>query len=107
MKTYKEFWPFYVSQHLHPVSRRLHFIGTGLTFVFLVLAIALKCWLFLLAIPICGYGFAWVGHFVFEKNRPATFKYPVWSLISDYKMFFLTLLGRMESEVQKARHNGA
>ena len=86
--SYDEFWPYYVSQHVDPTCRRLHFVGTSL-----VLAMAPNPLLWPL-IPVAGYGFAWVGHFVFEKNRPATFKYPLWSLMGDWRMFFETVSGR-------------
>ncbi len=99
----EKFWLFYLSQHTHPTSRRLHFLGTGLTFVFLGLAIVSQNAWFLLGMPVCGYAFAWIGHFVFEKNRPATFKYPFQSLYSDYKMFFLTLTGRMDVELERLK----
>lgn len=95
-KTFKDFWPFYLSQHSHPLNRRLHVIGVA--FVFAVLFYALyssqPIWLWLC--PFLGYGFAWFGHFVIEKNRPATFTYPLWSLIGDFKMFFLTVAGKLK-----------
>jgi hypothetical protein len=90
-KTYKnlsEFYPYYLLEHQNFVSRALHFIGTALFLTALVLALLLpKYWLLALC-PVLGYGFAWVGHFFFEKNRPATFKYPFMSLISDFIMFY-------------------
>jgi hypothetical protein len=99
--SYEEFWPFYVSQHMNPTNRALHFTGT--TLVWLSLAAALlvtPTWL--LAAPFAGYGFAWVGHFFFEKNKPATFTYPLWSLRGDFRMYRLMLLGRMAPEVERA-----
>jgi hypothetical protein len=101
-KTYEAFWPFYVSQHLHPVNRRLHFVGTACVVTLLTLGVTLRPML-LLALPIVGYGFAWIGHFRFEKNRPATFTYPLWSLRGDFRMFRLMLLGRMAPEIARAR----
>jgi hypothetical protein len=94
-KSFAEFWPFYVSEHSRPGTRVLHFIGTtlGLAFVIYVIAIG-KWWLFLLGL-VPGYGCAWLAHFLIEKNRPATFKYPLWSLLADYKMLGLMLSGRM------------
>ena len=100
--TFREFWPYYVSEHLHPLSRRLHFIGTALLIPVVALAIAHSP-LWLIAAPVVGYGFAWTGHFFVEKNRPATFTYPVWSLRGDFLMFWLTLLGRMDREVERAK----
>lgn len=93
-KTLKEFYPYYLSEHQNTACRILHFIGTGLVILsFLYFCISLK-WQFLLAVPFLGYGFAWVGHFFFEKNKPATFKYPGFSLASDFLLFFDLLLGK-------------
>jgi hypothetical protein len=94
-KSFTEFWPFYVSEHSRPGTRVLHFIGTILATAFLIYFIASgRWWLFLLAF-VPGYAFAWLAHFLVEKNRPATFKYPLWSLVADYKMFGLMLTGKM------------
>ena len=92
--TFREFYPFYLREHQDPTSRLLHFIGTALVFVFLALAIYSGNWWWLAAIPLGGYGFAWAGHFFFEKNKPATFKYPLYSLGSDFKLFFQILMGK-------------
>ena len=101
IKTYGEFWPFYLNEHRSPINRVLHFIGTAGTLVILTLAIVLSSPILLIGVPLFGYGFAWAGHFVFEKNRPATFKYPLWSLISDYRMFFELLIGRLRFNEKK------
>ncbi len=93
-KSFKEFYPFYLEEHQDPTSRLLHFIGTSLVFVFLVLAIYSRNWWWMAAIPLGGYGFAWVGHYFFEKNTPATFKYPLYSLGSDFKLYFQILMGK-------------
>jgi hypothetical protein len=90
----KEFYPYYLSEHQHPTSRLLHFIGTGLVLVVLGLALALENYSWLAGIPVLGYGFAWVGHFFFEKNKPATFTYPFYSLASDFLLFFDLLRGK-------------
>jgi hypothetical protein len=90
----KEFYPYYLSEHQHPTSRILHFVGTGLVLVVLGLAIALENYSWLAGIPVLGYGFAWVGHFFFEKNKPATFTYPFYSLASDFLLFFDLLRGK-------------
>ena len=94
--SFAEFYPYYLSEHENRTSRRLHFCGT-----LAVLSIAV-CTLFgvinawwLLALPVCGYGFAWLGHFVFEKNRPATFQHPFYSLAGDFVMFKDMLIGRI------------
>lgn len=100
-QSFAEFWPFYVREHSQPACRTLHFIGSSLALAVLVAAAIYNPW-WLLAAPIVGYGFAWVGHFVIEKNRPATFKYPLWSLAADWKMWALMLTGRMGGEVKKA-----
>lgn len=94
--SFREFYPYYLSEHRDPTCRRLHFIGSALILVLigLVVATVLSPW-WLLAIPVVGYGFAWVGHFFFEHNRPATFTYPVWSLIGDWVMFKDMLIGKV------------
>lgn len=90
----KEFYPYYLTEHQNPTSRVLHFIGTGLVLVVLVAALAMAQYTWLVAIPVLGYGFAWVGHFFFEKNKPATFTYPFYSLASDFMLFFDLLRGK-------------
>ena len=100
-RTYEEFWPFYVSQHLNATCRGLHFVGTTLVFTAVALALVRSPW-WLLAAPLAGYGLAWVGHFFFEKNRPATFTYPLWSLGGDFRMYRLVLTGKMQPEIDRA-----
>lgn len=90
----KEFYPYYLEEHQNSICRKLHFIGTALLFVILAYSIFTSNFYWLFAIPIVGYGFAWVGHFFFEKNKPATFKYPFYSLASDFILFFDLLFGR-------------
>ena len=95
-ESFREFYPYYLEEHSNPQCRRLHFVGSAL--VLLVLALVLTTVLtpwWLLAIPLIGYGFAWVGHFFFEHNRPATFKHPLYSLIGDWVMFRDMLTGRV------------
>lgn len=102
MKTFAEFWPFYVREHSRPATRALHAAGT-LTATALVVALAATGrwrWLPLALVP--GYAAAWVSHFFVEHNRPATFKHPLWSLAGDYKMVALMLAGRMDAEVARA-----
>ena len=100
--SYREFWPIYIAQHGRPATRLLHFIGTsGARALITMAAVLPQLWL-LLAAPFSGYLFAWVGHFFVEKNRPATFKYPLFSLIGDFHMYGLMWLGRMNA--QAARH---
>lgn len=98
---YADFWPYYLREHAKPETRRLHYIGTVLTFAALAAAFAWSAW-WALAIPLAGYGFAWAAHFGVEKNRPATFTYPLWSLVSDYRMFFLWLTGRLGPHLARA-----
>lgn len=93
--SFAEFYPFYLGEHSNLVCRRLHFVGS--TGVLLLLAFAIysgNLW-WLLALPLLGYGFAWVGHFFFEKNKPATFTYPLWSFIGDWVMYKDILTGRI------------
>ncbi|NVK22863.1 MAG: DUF962 domain-containing protein [Kangiellaceae bacterium] len=100
-ETFQEFWPFYLGEHRLPSNRLLHYLGTVLSLVLLIYFIVNNMWLWLLLVPVAGYGFAWFGHFVIEKNRPATFSYPLWSLRGDYKMFFMALTGQLKKEWPK------
>jgi hypothetical protein len=75
-RTFRDFYPFYLTEHVNPVSRRLHVIGTTLVVMSLIMAVVAMDWRFALAAPVIGYGFAWVGHFFFEKNKPATLNIP-------------------------------
>lgn len=93
-QTLKEFYPFYKSEHQNPTSRVLHFIGTGLVILSLFLFLVTLDYRYAVAIPFLGYGFAWVGHFFFEKNKPATFQYPGYSLASDFILFWELLTGK-------------
>ena len=99
--TYREFWPFYVRQHSRPGTRLLHFIGTSGSLALIALAAVLpQPWL-LLAAPFCGYFFAWIGHVFVEKNRPATFTYPLFSLMGDFQMYGMMWLGRMSDHAER------
>jgi len=102
LKSFAEFWPFYVREHSRPLNRTLHFIGSTLGLVCLLEAFVTRNFWFVPLGLIIGYGFAWAGHFFVEKNKPATFKYPLWSLRADWKMWSLTLFGRMDGEVRRA-----
>jgi hypothetical protein len=90
----KEFYPFYLTEHSNSTSRILHFIGTSLVLLLIPAALILHDLRLLFLIPFVGYGFAWVGHFFFEKNKPATFKYPAYSLASDFILFWDLLRGK-------------
>lgn len=93
--TFREFYPFYLGEHQHPTCRRLHFAGSLVALGFIGAAIALREPWWLLAALVSGYAFAWVGHFFFEKNRPATFQYPLYSFVGDWVMFKDILTGRI------------
>jgi hypothetical protein len=99
--SYEEFWDFYVSQHSNKTNRRLHFVGTTLAMACVAGGALLRRPSLFLAAPIVGYGFAWVGHFVFEKNKPASFDHPVWSFKSDFVMWSKIARGTMDAEVER------
>lgn len=99
---YDAFWPYYLREHSKPAARTLHYIGTSLALLLLIVAIATKSPAYLLLAVVAGYGPAWIAHFFIEKNRPATFQYPLWSLYSDFRMFFYWLRGKLPEELIKA-----
>lgn len=94
--SFAEFYPYYLQEHSNATCRRLHYVGSLLVLGVLAYALLTQQWLWLLAIPLVGYGFAWVGHFVFEKNRPATFQYPLYSLLGDWVMLKDAFTGRIK-----------
>jgi hypothetical protein len=89
--TYSEFWPFYLAEHKNAVNRRLHFVGTTLGLCWLIAMFFTGHLWFVLFALVTGYAFAWIGHFFFEKNKPATFRYPLWSFISDWRLWYCML----------------
>jgi hypothetical protein len=93
--SFREFYPFYLSQHVDSTCRRLHVAGSTFVLIVLVAACATQHWVWLLAIPFIGYGFAWIGHFFFEHNRPATFTHPFYSLMGDWVMWWHVVSGKM------------
>ncbi len=95
--SFKDFYPFYLNEHNNMTSRRLHFIGTCGVLSILILFFFTGNLQVLIALPIVGYGFAWAGHFIFEKNRPATFKHPFYSLMGDFRMFWDILTGKIKA----------
>jgi len=105
LQTFNEFWPYYVNEHSKPGTRALHFAGTITATVCLAILVALGKWLWLPLAFVPGYGAAWISHFFIEHNRPATFKHPLWSFISDYKMVGLMLAGKMSEEVERINSN--
>jgi hypothetical protein len=94
--SFAQFYPYYLQEHSNPVCRRLHYVGSLLVLSILGYALFTQQWLWLLAMPLAGYGFAWVGHFIFEKNRPATFDYPLYSLAGDWVMLKDAFTGRIK-----------
>ncbi len=101
-QTFEEFWPYYVSQHRDPMCRRLHFVGTSLAMGCLAVAPFMPS--AALAAPVVGYGLAWIGHFAFEKNKPATWgglQFAAWSLRGDLRMWKKMLTGTMQDEIEK------
>lgn len=101
IESYEEFWSFYVREHAHPTNRLLHFIGSSGALAFTIAAIVRKEPKHLLHALLAGYGGAWIGHFFVEKNKPASFKYPLWSFVSDWKMYGKILTGKMDGEVAR------
>jgi hypothetical protein len=104
--TYTEFWDFYVQEHSQPLTRVLHFIGTSLGIILLVWFIARGTWYYFPVCFVTGYAFAWASHFIIEKNKPASWTYPFWSFISDYKMMWYMMTGRMGKEVRRVNLQG-
>lgn len=104
---YAEFWDFYVFEHSVPMTRALHFIGTSLGIALLIFFIARGQWYFFPVFFVVGYAFAWFAHFVVEKNKPASFRFPLWSFISDFKMMWYMVTGRMGREVERVRSDAA
>jgi hypothetical protein len=93
--TFRDFYPYYLSEHRNPTCRRLHFAGSSLVVGLLLAAIVTPYWWLVFLAPFAGYGFAWIGHFRFEKNRPATFTYPAYSLAGDWVMYWQILTGKI------------
>jgi hypothetical protein len=102
ISNFREFWPYYVREHSKTGCRLLHFVGSSAGIICLIAAALTHNLLFIPLGLIIGYGFAWTGHFFIEHNRPATFKYPLWSLIADWKMWALMIAGRMAAEVERS-----
>lgn len=93
--SFAQFYPYYLQEHSNDTCRRLHYVGSLLVLSIFVYALSQQQWHLLWLMPLAGYGFAWVGHFVFEKNKPATFKYPLYSLLGDWVMLKDALTGRI------------
>jgi hypothetical protein len=101
INTFEDFWPHYVHAHRNPVNRALHYAGTTAVLGTVATAALTLNPAWLLLAPVVGYGPAWAGHFIFERNKPATFQHPLWSLRGDFRMYALALRGKMSAEVQR------
>jgi hypothetical protein len=102
IRSYREFWPYYLNEHKQPRTRALHLAGTGATAALLAAGVVTANIWFLPAAVLAGYGPAWFAHFVVEKNQPTTFRYPLWSLISDFRMAAIWLTGGLHRELKRA-----
>lgn len=94
--TFADFYPFYLSEHANRVSRRLHFAGSSIALALLVAALITQAWWLLAVAIVQGYAFAWVGHFFFEHNKPATFKYPGFSFLGDWRLWWEIITGKIK-----------
>jgi len=94
--SFAEFYPYYLNEHRHPLCRALHYVGSGVVVIVLLLVLLSQQWVYLWLLPLLGYGFAWLGHVLFEHNKPATFSYPFYSLAADWVMLKDFLTGRLK-----------
>lgn len=101
IRSYREFWPYYLRQHADPLNRVAHFAGTAGTLLLIALIIDSGMWGLAVLVPVIGYGPAWLGHYFIEGNRPATFRHPLWALISDFRMAGLMLVSGLDSELDR------
>ena len=101
-RSFSEFWLFYLREHSRAATRALHYAGTALVILVAALAIATGSWWLAAALPIAGYSLPWLSHALVQRNRPATFAHPLWSLAADFRMFFLWLSGRLGGELARA-----
>lgn len=99
--SFEEFWPHYVAEHSQPATRTIHAVGTTVGVACFLSLLAQRKWKLLPLALIPGYGAAWLAHFLIEKNKPATFDHPLWSLRGDYKMIGMMLSGKMDAEVER------
>ncbi len=102
LERFADFWPYYLREHSRPGTRALHYAGTSLVVLIAAAALATRLWWLCWALPVAGYGFAWAAHLAVERNRPATFTHPLWSLAADFKMWAFWLTGRLGPELVRA-----
>jgi hypothetical protein len=102
IRSYADFWPYYLQEHSKPRTRAIHYVGTAVSLAGIAGAVVTGNMWFVAGALIGGYGPAWIGHFFIEHNRPATFQYPLWSLVSDYRMFFRWITFRLDPELVRA-----
>jgi hypothetical protein len=106
-RSFEEFWPYYLREHGKVATRALHFAGTTVGMVAIAAGVVLRRPALLIAAPVVGYGMSWIGHFFVEKNRPATFKYPLWSFQGDMKMWRMIVSGTLDAEIERiTKSNG-
>jgi hypothetical protein len=101
-ETFEAFWPFYLREHARPATRNWHYVGSTLAVFVLIAALVTQTWWAIALVPVSGYFFAWLSHAFVERNKPATFTYPLWSLIADYRMYAFFLMGKLDGELEKA-----
>jgi hypothetical protein len=100
--TFAEFWPYYLREHSKAATRALHYVGTTLVIACLIGGVVTGRYLLFVLMPVCGYLFAWLAHFIIERNRPATFQYPMWSLAADFLMYAYWISGGMARQLAQA-----
>jgi hypothetical protein len=100
--SFRQFWPHYLREHSRPATRRLHYAGTAAVLLLALGALGSGDWRLFALLPLAGYGFAWFSHAAVERNRPATFTYPLWSLAADFRMSWLWATGRLDRELADA-----
>ena len=103
-KSFKAFYPYYLSEHSSKTNRTLHFCGTALLILVFIFGLINQNYKWFIAIPFLGYGFAWVGHFFIEKNKPATFTYPLYSLGADFVMFWHMISGQINKKLEESKN---